>query len=122
MNMPISKVSYLGVVSFSDYSEYRFRIVNDDKSIRLLKLHINKSAFLNRQLMIQEAPDLCFQKVTADLKSKLTPLAQEVVQVTEADIENYRASHPIMQSRRQMLRKPAWKRDQADAQEKRNVG
>jgi hypothetical protein len=122
MNIPISKVSYLGVVSHPDHSEYRFRIVNDDKSIRLLKLKIDKSAFLNKKLMIQEAPDLCYQKVTADLKTNPNPTAQDAVQVTDADIEVYRESHPIMQSRRQMLRKPVWKRDLADAQEKRDIG
>jgi hypothetical protein len=74
--------------------DYGFKIVNDDNSVRLLVLSIANSVFRNRQLMLQEAPDLCFQKVLADLRSEVPCLLDETVPVTESDIENYRAAHP----------------------------
>ncbi len=97
---------YLGVVSQPECSEYHFRITNEDNTARRLVLSIAKSVFLTRQLMIQEAPDLCYQKIMADLKSDDPSLAEDFVPVTESDIEKYRASHPNLKLQRRSFRKP----------------
>lgn len=94
MHTHLPQLTYLGVIPQPDHTEYGFKIVNDDNSVRLLVLSIANSVFRNKQLMLQEAPDLCFQKVLADLRSEVPCLLDETVPVTESDIENYRAAHP----------------------------
>jgi hypothetical protein len=85
---------YLGKISDSEQSEYGFRVENEDKSIRLLILTIANSVFLTNQLMVQEAPDLCYQKVLVELKSESTHPMSENILVTGLDIEQYRTIHP----------------------------
>jgi hypothetical protein len=99
-------LSYLGVIPQLDYSEYGFRITNEDKTDRLLILTIANSVFLTKQLLVQEAPDLCYQKVMADIRSDIPTLVEDSVVVTESDLVQYRASHPNLSSKRRSFRKP----------------
>jgi hypothetical protein len=96
---------YLGKISKPEHSEYGFRIENEDRSVRLLILTIANSFFLTKQLMVQEAPDLCYQKVLTELKSEAADQFRELILVTGPDIEQYRAFHPNL--RRKSFRKPA---------------
>lgn len=91
--MQILQLSFLGVVPQPEHSEYHFRITNRDMSARRLILMIERSAFLNNQLMIQEGPDLCYQKALENLTSE-APCHEDVIHVTESDIARYRESHP----------------------------
>jgi hypothetical protein len=103
----LPQLSYLGVIPNSQHSEYGFRITNQDKTERLLILTIANSIFLTKQLLIQEAPDLCYQKVLADLRSEIPTLVEDSVVVTEMDLVHYRASHPNISLKRKSFRKPA---------------
>ena len=105
MSIHFSNLSYLGMLPQLDYSEYGFRITNEDKTDRLLILTIANSVFLTKQLMVQEAPDLCYQKLVADLKNDVPLLVDESAVVTESDLMLYRASHPY-NHRRKSFRKP----------------
>jgi len=96
---------YLGKISKLEFSEYGFRIENEDKSVRLLILAIANSVFLTKQLMVQEAPDLCYQRVLTELKSEAADPFRELILVTGPDIEQYRTLHPNL--RRKSFRKPA---------------
>jgi hypothetical protein len=96
---------YLGRISRLEHSEYGFRIENEDRSVRLLILTIANSVFLTKQLMVQEAPDLCYQMVLMELKSEaITNQTRELILVTGSDIEEYRSFHPFL--RRKSFRKP----------------
>jgi hypothetical protein len=95
---------YLGKISKPEHSEYGFKIENEDRSVRLLVLTIANSVFLTKQLMVQEAPDLCYQKVLADLRSEVPDPISDLVLVTGLDIEQYRAFHPNL--KRKSFRKP----------------
>jgi hypothetical protein len=97
---------YLGVIQRPEFSEYGFRITNEDKTARLLILTIANSVFLTKQLMVQEAPDLCFQKVLADLRSEVPALTDQSVVISESDLVQYRASHPNTSLKRKSFRKP----------------
>jgi hypothetical protein len=88
------QLRYLGTISKPEFSEYGFRIENPDKTARLLVLTIANSVFLNRQLMVQEAPDLCYQKVLSYLRDETAGPAEDSITVSESDIANYRAFHP----------------------------
>ena len=88
------QLRYLGMISKNQRSEYGFQIENPDKTVRLLVLTIASSVFLTRQLMVQEAPDLCYQKVLAYLQDSAAGPAEDYIPVNESDIANYRAFHP----------------------------
>jgi hypothetical protein len=96
---------YLGRISKPEFSEYGFRIENEDRSVRLLILTIADSVFLTKQLMVQEAPDLCYQKVLTELKNESSDQATELILVTGLDIEAYRAFHPFF--RRKSYTRPS---------------
>jgi hypothetical protein len=101
------QLSYLGVITKPQHSEYGFQVVNDDKTVRLLILSIANSVFLTKQLLVQEAPDLCYQKVLADLRSEIPALLEENIVVSESDLVQYRASHPNISLKRKSFRTPA---------------
>jgi hypothetical protein len=103
----LPQLSYLGVIPKPGNSEYGFRIVNEDKTARLLILIIENSMFLTKELLVQEAPDLCYQKVLADLKREIPSLVEDSVLVTKSDLLDYRASHPNISLKRKSFRKPA---------------
>jgi hypothetical protein len=107
MAIHFPQLSYLGVNSVPGYSEYGFRITNEDKTARLLILTIANSIFLTKQLLVQEGPDLCYQKVLADLRTEIPSLVEDSVVVTESDLLDYRASHPNISLTRKSFRKPA---------------
>ncbi len=103
----LPQLSYLGVIPRPGCSEYGFRIINEDKTARLLILTIANSVFLTKQLLTQEAPDLCYQKVLADLRSEIPTLVEDSVEVSESDLLQYRAAHPNIGLKRKSFRKPA---------------
>jgi hypothetical protein len=93
------QLRYLGIIPKPEHSEYGFRIENSDKTIRLLVLTIMNSVFLSGQLMVQEAPDLCYQKVLAYLRDATSGPAEDCISISESDIANYRAFHPNVKVR-----------------------
>jgi hypothetical protein len=96
---------FLGKISKPECSEYGFRLEKEDKSVRVFILTIANSVFLTKQLMVQEAPDLCYQKVLTNLKSEATDPMLDLIPITGADIDEYRIIHPNL--RRKSFRSPA---------------
>jgi hypothetical protein len=92
------QLRYLGTISRLEHSEYGFQIENPDKTVRLLVLTIANSVFLSKQLMVQEAPDLCYQKVLAYLRDATAGPNEDRISISESDIANYRAFHPTMKA------------------------
>jgi hypothetical protein len=87
------------------FVEYGFRIENKDKSTRQVVLTIDEGFFRKYDLKIQEAPDLCYQKVLTDLEVESTDsLFPFRVPVTALDIAHYRDLHPNTKLRRHMRR------------------
>jgi hypothetical protein len=104
MQMIFPLLRYLGKISQPEHSEYGFRVEFEDRSVRLVVLTIENSTFLTNQLMVQEAPDLCYQKVLTDLKSEAADQIKDLIPITGSDIEQYRTIHPHL--RRKSFRKP----------------
>jgi len=88
------QLRYIGTLSKPEHSEYGFQIENPDKTLRLLVLTIANSVFLTRQLLVQEAPDLCYQKLLAYIRDATVDPAEGYIPVSESDIASYRAEHP----------------------------
>jgi hypothetical protein len=90
---------YIGVIPQTEYLEYGFRIEDKDKDPRLVIMMIESGFFNKRELMLQEAPDLCYQKLLANLKDENAdlPLSPRL-SITALDIAHYRELHPIGKS------------------------
>ena len=88
------QLRYLGTIPKPDHAEYGFQMENPDKTLRLLVMTIANSVFLTRQLLVQEAPDLCYQKLSAHLRDATAGPAEAYISINESDIANYRAFHP----------------------------
>lgn len=97
----VLKLKFLGVIPQAGYTEYGFRIENEDKSYRLVVLTIKDALFQQSNLMIQEAPDLCYQKVLSNLDHETTdsPIPSRI-HVTASDIVQYRDLHPTTKARK----------------------
>lgn len=97
----VLQLRYLGVIPRIGHREYRFQIEAQDKSVRTVALTIDDAIFRNHQLMFQEAPDLCYQKMLADITNEDIgkPICNSAP-VTESEITSYRHSHPTGKLRR----------------------
>ena len=97
----VLKLKFLGVIPQSGYVEYGFRIEAEDESFRLVVLTIEDAFFREKELMVQEAPDLCYQKILTDLEKETSdaPIPSRIP-VTASDIAHYRDSHPTAKLRK----------------------
>jgi hypothetical protein len=90
---------YIGVIPQTECLEYGFRIEVKDQDARLVVLMIESGFFKKYALMFQEAPDLCYQKLLADLRSETAELPiSPRLSVTASDIAHYRELHPMGKS------------------------
>jgi hypothetical protein len=97
-NLPI-RVRYVGVFPKNGYREYDFLVEAEDKTIHQIILVIDDVVFLEKQLMFQEAPDLCYQKLRMNLIDETVAQIGARVRVTPLDVASYRDSHPSAKSR-----------------------
>ena len=97
----VLQLRYLGMFPHTGHREYRFQIEAHDKSVRTVALTIDDGIFRRTQLMFQEAPDLCYQKLLADVtnESTGTPICT-LAPVTESEIASYRYCHPTGKMRK----------------------
>jgi hypothetical protein len=96
-----NQLRYLGVIPQDGHVEYGFRIEDKDKNVRLVVLDIETGFFARRDLMFQEGPDLCYQKMLADLGNETadSPIGEHVP-VTASDVASYRDMHPTSKQRK----------------------
>lgn len=93
------RLRYLGTISGPEQSEYGFQLENQDKSLRLIVVTIPSFVFLSRQLLVQEAPDLCYQKLMAYLRDDPAGPAEDYISISDSDIEHYRDSRTTVKAR-----------------------
>jgi len=101
------QLRYLGVIPQTGHVEYGFRIEDKDKNVRLVVLEIEVGVFSRNELMLQEGPDLCYQKVLADLDNEAdgSPIGARVP-VSATEIARYRELHPTSKPHKNAGRKP----------------
>jgi hypothetical protein len=87
------ELRFIGVFPQKGQREYRFNIEKENTDSRQVILTIADGLFVPNRLTFQEAPDLCYQKLLADLRieSKEAPLYR-CAAVTATDIDSYRES------------------------------
>jgi hypothetical protein len=95
------QLRYIGVIPQTEYVEYGFRIEDKDKDPRLIVLMIESGFFKKYDLMFQEAPDLCYQKLLAEIQNETaeSPVSPRF-SVTVSDIAHYRELHPTVKTRK----------------------
>jgi hypothetical protein len=97
----VPRLRFLGVIPQSEYTEYGFSIEDEDKSRRRVVLTIKNALFRQNNLMFQEAPDLCYQKVLAGLGEETSDCRiPTLMPVTPEDIIQYRDLHPKTKNRK----------------------
>ncbi len=91
----VLQLRYLGMLPHIGHREYRFQIEAHDKSVRTVALIIDDGIFRKNQLMFQEAPDLCYQKLLADVINEAdgAPICSRA-SVTDTEVATYRNAHP----------------------------
>ncbi len=101
----VLQLRYLGVMPQIGFVEYGFLIENKDKSAQQVVLTIADDFFLKNDLKLQEAPDLCYQKMLMDLAvERGDACLPSSVSVTAVDIAHYRGLHPTSKLRRPIRR------------------
>ena len=96
----VSHLRFVGTTPQSGHREYGFRVEDKEKGLRQVILTIENGMFRESQLMFQEAPDLCYQKLLADLRNETEEMPiQARVSVTVSDVDAYRGSHPNIKLR-----------------------
>ena len=97
----VLKLRFLGVIPRAGYLEYGFRIEAEDKSFRIVVLTIDDAFFRENELKLQEAPDLCYQKILVNLdKETIDSSVPSRLPVTALDIAHYRDLHPAAKLRK----------------------
>jgi len=97
----VPRLRYVGVIPTTEYLEYSFWVEDKDKNTRVVVLTIESGFFKKYDLMFQEAPDLCYQKMLVELQNETAEFTVEPrLSVTPFDIAHYRDSHPIAKSRK----------------------
>jgi hypothetical protein len=103
----VLQLKYLGVIPQAGYIEYGFQVTEKDKSVRQVVLTIEDAFFRRSDLKLQEAPDLCYQKVLMDLNNEIPGSdIPAFVPVTALDIAHYRDLHPTAKSRKSFRQDP----------------
>jgi hypothetical protein len=86
-------IKYLGFQNVAGRREYLLEVHRGDLA-RRYTVWIELTAFSNRQALLQEGPDICYQKLLHELADSEL-LGPDGIGVTEADLAAYRASHAV---------------------------
>ena len=89
--MTSTKLRYLGVNALAGRREYEF--LAEEQENRHFTLVVQDLDFSSNHVSFQEAPDLCYQKLQAELKvASETPIGTPIL-VSPEDFARYRETH-----------------------------
>ena len=84
-------ISYLGFRATADGREYALR-VTDGVTPRFFVLLITHEAFATREARYQDAPDLCFSKLSRDLEADPNLVPTPRLELTVRELREYGAA------------------------------
>jgi hypothetical protein len=99
-------VQFVGFESKAKVREYTFTVREASAELRDYTLTIPHEAFNEHRLRFQEAPDVCSLKLRRELAANSNHLAETRLQVTDADLEDYRAAHAPRAAKSRLGHKP----------------
>jgi len=97
-------IQYLGFENVQGRREYALRVRRGDQEGRFT-LSIELAAFAKHQALLQDGPDICYQKLLHELAASELLNARGIV-VTETDLLAYRESHTSLKRTRASLPRP----------------
>lgn len=91
-------IQYLGFKEGEGRREYALSAQRGDES-RRYTVWIAQAAFSERRALLQEGPDICYQKLSR-LLAGAEPIDSDCIAVTEGDLADYRVTHtaPVRRS------------------------
>ena len=84
-------IQYLGFQDADGEREYLFHAQRGDRADRYT-VSIERTAFARRQALLQDGPDICYQKLLRELAGSELQVSNRI-EVTDRDLEAYRAAH-----------------------------
>ena len=82
---------YTGVHSLAETREYGFVLHQNEE--RHFTVVVSNVDFTARRLSFQEAPDLCYQKLYAELEAETDKPVASAICITAEDLARYRETH-----------------------------
>jgi hypothetical protein len=99
--MSEAHVEYLGFKVVGGMRSYLLRVRQAAESPVEYTLSIPTEAFLAHRVRYQDAPEICFLKLRRELSARPEGLATSELNVSDAELEEYRLAHsPAPQQRR----------------------
>jgi len=90
--MTAVQVEYVGFTSKPAVREYTLRVRRAGEA-HDFTLAIANDAFLGHRVRYQDAPDICFLKLQRELAASESRLPAAYLNITEAELEEYRVAH-----------------------------
>ena len=91
--MADAHVEYVGFTTKGASREYALRVKHPAGECTDFTLVIPNEAFVAHRVRYQDGPDICFLKLQRELLAGAGALPRPRLDVTEADLEAYRAAH-----------------------------
>ena len=84
-------IRYMGFKNVAGRREYALQAVRGAEATSH-KVSIELAAFSTKQALLQDGPDICYQKLLREIVGSEVPVPEGIA-VTEADLADYRAAH-----------------------------
>lgn len=84
-------IQYLGFRDADGHREYALKAQRGDEGQRYT-MSIALAAFAERRALLQDGPDICYQKLMRMLE-EASPTASDTIAVTDGELATYRAAH-----------------------------
>ena len=84
-------IQYLGFQNVGEWREYALQAGRGDEASRYT-VSIELAAFSRKEALLQDGPDICYQKLLRELSASELPVSAGIA-VTADDLANYRAAH-----------------------------
>lgn len=92
-------VEYLGFSTADETREYRLRVRSGGESHDFVRA-IPLAAFVARRARFQDAPEICFLKLSRELAEADGKLPVSYLRITDSELEEYRVAHSAKPSQR----------------------
>lgn len=86
-------IQFMGFESKATVREYTFTVRENSAELRDYTLTIPNEAFNTRRVSYQDGPDVCSAKLRSELAANGNHLVETRLQISDLDLENYRAAH-----------------------------
>jgi hypothetical protein len=100
-------VQFVGFEAGALARVYSFTVREPPAEPRDFTLTISNTAFDDRLISYQDAPDLCSRKLRRELAAHGNHPPEIRLEITVADLEDYRSSHSHRQAPSPLARKPS---------------